>query len=148
MDNIDKIIKETQKGYDREYKTKRLNIVTTVMDATSESCDKQDKEQNKMTVMKYYTVKPKEYFTRRQYERCDGRVLKTYTRMIPPRRFYTETEVYEYARYINRVAGRTLETDEMNLLLKTIARGRQYELVCVEDITEQVKEHTVWRDIR
>ena len=147
-DSINEIIRETQKEYDLEYRTPRLNIVTSEMDETGDKCDDCNGSNKKVTVMKYYTVRPKEYFTERQYESYNGRTVKTHIITIPPRKFYNETQVYSYANYINKIAGRTLESDEMNLLLKTISRGGQYKLTCVIDITDQLKDQTIWKDIK
>lgn len=136
----EEVLKRYQKEYDEEYKVKRLNIVTTEMDGRDDGCGGQKKK----TVMKYYTVRDKEYYTKRGYDECDGTVLQKDEIEIPPRKFYTESEVRNYARYINKIAGRTLEDDEMNLLLKTISRGRQYRLTIVKDITKELKGQTIW----
>lgn len=146
MANLEDIVRGAQASYDREYRTKGLQIVTSGVNKTSGGDGGQDESPQRMTVMKYYTVKPKEYFTNRHYDEHHGQTYRIYTKTIQPRKLYTATEVYDYARYINKVAGRTLETDEMNLLLKTIARGRHYELVCVVDITEELDGQTVWVD--
>lgn len=148
MDDIESIIRGAQKKYDREYRTPILNIVTSEKCKAGDECDGRNKKREGVTVMKYYTVRPKEYFTNGRYEEHKGKVYQQYVRVIPPRKFYNETQVYNYARYINKIAGRTLESDEMNLLLKTISRGRQYQLTCLIDRTEEFKGQTMWRDIK
>lgn len=142
-DDIIRLLEETRRENDREYKTPVLNIVTTEIDERGDGCDGRDR----VTVMKYYNVRAKEDFLNGRYEEHKGVTLKKHIITLQPRKFYTETEVYDYARYINKIAGRTLESDEMNLLLKTISRGRQYNLTCLIDITDEVKNETVWRTI-
>ena len=148
MDNIERIMREAQASYDEEYRTKGLHIVTTEMDKTDDKCDGRNKGTKGVTVMKYYTVRPKEDFMNERYEEYNGEVYEKYVETIQPPKFYSETEVYNYARYINKIAGRTLEIDEMNLLLKTISRGRQYKLTCLVDRTKEFKGETIWRDKR
>lgn len=147
-DNIIKLLEETKKKNDEEYKTPVLNIVTSVMDEGCDGCDGRKTRPKGVTVVKYYSVRPKEYYTNERYDEHKGKTYQKYVMTIPPRRFYTETQVYNYARYINKIAGRTLDNDEMNLLLKTISRGRQYELTCLIDRTEEFKNQTMWRDNR
>ena len=148
MDDIQRIIERTQAEYNREYLTPILNIVASEIDETSDRCDGRNRKPKKVTVMKYYTVRPKEYFTNERYKEHKGKTYQRYVRTLQPRKFYTATEVYDYAKYINKIAGRTLENDEMNLLLKTISRGRQYQLTCLIDRTEEFKGQTMWRDIK
>lgn len=137
-------IKRLQSEYDKEYLAKRLNIVTTEMGKGGDSCD----GAKRVTVVKYHTVKPKEYFTDRHYESCNGATYQRYIKDIPPRKFYTETELRNYMAVLNKWAGRTIEDDEMRLLLRYITRGRHYQLVCLVDVTEQLKDELVWRDIK
>lgn len=120
------------KEYAKEYRTKRPQVVTTVMDETGDA------------IMRYTRVTTKETMLGDGYEEHNRRTLRTYIEVIPPRKFYSEAQVVAYARYINRIAGRTLESAEMNLLLKTLARGRQYELVCVVDETEGLESVSKW----
>lgn len=131
---------EIQQEYDREYLTKRLNIVTTKDD----DCGGRDR----VTTMKYYTVRPKEYFTERHYQEHTGKTYEKYIKTIQPRKFYSETELRNYMALLNRWAGRTLEDDEMRLLLRNITKGRQYDLVCIIDRTEELNKEMVWQDIK
>lgn len=141
-----------QQEYDREYLTKQLNIVTIAMDETCDDCERPNrvtsvKDQTK-DVMKYYTVKPKEYFTDRHYEEHDRVTYAKCIKDIPPRRFYTVHQVEAYIKYLNRIAHRTIEDAEMTLLLRAITNGRHYELVCLLPIQDTSKEHCKWDDIR
>ena len=147
-DDIIRLLEETKTSNDLEYKTKILNIVTTEIGQRCDECDGRIMKPKKVAVKKYYSVRPKEYYTNERYDEHKGETYERYVMTIPPRKFYTETEVYNYARYINRIAGRTLENDEMNLLLKTISRGRQYELTCLINRTEEFKNQTIWRENR
>lgn len=140
--DIEEVFNKTQREYDKEYKTEQLNIVTTTMDKTGDKCDGHDT----VTVTKYYTVKPKEYYTDRQYDEHYGRTMWRTTQVIKPRDFYNRHELEMFIRYINKIAGRTLEDDEMTLLLRHITNGRQYELTCVLDITDECERATVWED--
>lgn len=161
MDDFIKDIESIQQEYDREYLTKRLNIVTTVKDIIDDNCGGRNRVTTKgddcggrnpktkqVTVVKYYTVKPKEYFTDRHYESHNGTTYQKYVKDIPPRKFYKESELRAYIGLLNRWAGRTLEDDEITLLLRHITNGRHYQLVCVVDVTEQLKDELVWRDIK
>lgn len=143
METISSIISgamsEAEARYDDEYKSARLNIVTGEKDLN---------ETTRVTVMKHYSVRPKEYYSERGYDEHCGATYQTYVKTLPPRKFYNVAQIETYVQYINRIAGRTLEVDEMNLLLKTLARGRQYELVCVLDRTEELKGETMWGDKR
>lgn len=137
-------IEEFVKSYEKEYQTPILNVVTDVMDETSDKCDGRKRMTNVKTVMKYYSVKPKEFYSERQYEEHNSKTYQKYVMTIKPRKFYSKAQVMAYVSYLNRTAGRTIEDDEMNLLLRTITRGRQYDLVCVIDRTEELKEVTKW----
>ena len=148
------IMQEYKAQYDKEYGEKGLNIVTVEKDGVGGINDKQYEKggegddcdgRDRVTVMKYYTVKPKDYYMRRHYGEHKGKTYKQYVITIPPRKFYNEAQVRTYMKYINKTAGRTLEDDEMMLLLKTISRGRQYQLTCLVDITEELKDQTVWK---
>lgn len=147
LDDIIKLLEVTKRKNDEEYKIPRLNIVTSEIDEGVKLKGDEYGRQDKVTVMKYYTVRPKEYFEDGRHEEHNGKTYKKHIIDIPPRKFYTATQVYDYASYINKVAGRILESDEMNLLLKTISRGRHYKLTGLIDITDQVKEQTVWRTV-
>lgn len=148
MENFIRDVGELQQEYDREYLTKRLNIVTTVKDIIDDDCDGRDRGTKPVTVVKYYTVKPKEYFTDRHYDNYDGVTYQKYVKDIPPRKFYSESELRAYIKLLNRWAGRTIERDELTLLLRHITNGRHYQLVCLVDVTEQLKRELVWRDIK
>ena len=161
MDDFIKDIDGIQQEYDSEYRTKRLNIVTTVMDVAGDicdgrsrvttkddDCDGQSPKPKQVTVVKYYTVKPKEYFTDRHYAEHHGTTYQKYIKDIPPRKFYSESELRAYIGLLNKWAGRTLEDDELTLLLRHITNGRHYQLVCLVDVTEDLKRETVWKDIK
>lgn len=152
MNDFIKEISGIQQEYDREYLTKRLNIVTVVNDQISDTCDGSNRvtpvnDQTK-AVMKYYTVKPKEYFTDRHYQASDQVTYARHIKDIPPRQFYTVTQIEYYMRYLNRIANRTIEDAEMALLLRAITNGRHYKLVCLLPIQDTTDEHLVWDDIK
>lgn len=140
MDLIERIIGETQERYKEKYLKEEVCVVTGEKDVINDDY----KRPNSVTVMKYQTVKDKEDFMVRGYKEHNKRTYARRIEVIKPRRFYKAEDVYAYARHINRLAGRTLEDAEMNLLLKTIARGRQYELVCLVDITDELEGVTKW----
>ena len=161
MDDFIRDIESIQQEYDREYLAKRLNIVTTVKDVIDDTCDGQSRVTTKgddcdgqspktkqVTVVKYYTVRPKEYFTDRHYDNYNGTTYQKYVKDIPPRKFYSESELRAYITLLNRWAGRTLEDDELTLLLRHITNGRHYQLVCLMDVTRQLADETMWRDIK
>ena len=150
IDNIAKLIEDTQREYDREYKEKRLNIVTNKMTIREykdgDRCKGQDQDTEKVTVVKYYTVKPKEYFANRHYDEHYGTTYQRYTYTVKPRNFYTEQQLMTFLAYIDRLAGRTLEDDEKTLMLRHITSGRRYELTCLIDRTKEFKDQTMWQD--
>ena len=45
-------------------------------------------------------------------------------------------------------AGRTLEDDEIAIMLRTITKGEPYVMTFLADITEELKEQLKWRDIK
>lgn len=146
IDDITKLIEETQKGYEEEYKTDRLNIVTRQMRVKDDKGDDKGMTHKEVTVVKYYTVKPKEYYTERQYKEHHGQTYQRYTYTVRPRVFYTVQEIETFLRYIDKIAGRTLEDDEKTLMLRHITNKRPYELVCVIDRTKELANQTMWRD--
>ena len=138
------ILESYAKQYKEDYDTKVLNIVTSVMDEPRDKCDGPNRVTGVKTVMRYYTMKPKGYYIDRQYEEHNKATYQKSVITLPPRRFYKEADVYDYMKYVKKVAGRTVTDDEMNLLLKTISRGRQYQLTCMIDRTEELKDVTKW----
>ena len=130
------IIKGYQREYDKEYKVKLPQLVTTEIDLTDDGCDGR--------IMRRVRMTDKETMINDGYEEHNGKTYESYDEVIRPRKFYSETEVWAFVRYIRRIAGRTVEDDEMMLLLRTITSGRQYKLTCVIDRTEELKEVTKW----
>lgn len=147
LDDIIKLLEVTKRENDKEYKIPILNIVTSEIDESVKLKGDEDGRRDRVTVMKYYHVRPKEYFEDGRHEEHKGKTYKKHIEKIPPRKFYSETQVYNYASYLNKIAGRTITSDEMNLLLKTISRGEPYELTCLIDITDEIKGQTVWRTV-
>lgn len=152
MNDFIKELNGIQQEYDREYLTKKLNIVTVTDEQIGDTCKRPNgvtlvNDQTK-AVMKYYTVKPKEYFTDRHYQPSKQVTYARHIKDIPPRRFYTITQIESYIRYLNRVANRTIEDAEMALLLRAITNGRHYQLVCLLPIQDTTDEHLIWDDIR
>ena len=147
LDDIIKLLEVTKRENDNEYKIPILNIVTSEIDEGVKLKGDEDGRRDRVTVMKYYHVRPKEYFEDGRHEEHNGKTYKKHIEKIPPRKFYSKTQVYNYASYLNKIAGRTITSDEMNLLLKTISRGEPYKLTCLIDITDEVKGQTVWRTV-
>ena len=96
------------------------------------------------TIMRRVRVTDKETMMRDGYDEHDRRTVTTEIKVIRPRRFYSETQAMTFVKYIRRIAGRTVEDDEMMLLLRTITKGRQYELICAIDRTEELVGVTKW----
>ena len=126
------IIEKYQVGYDKEYRTKAPQVVTSEIDEGGD------------TIMRRVRMTDKERMMCDGYNEHDRRTVTTEVMVIRPRRFYKETEAWAFVRYIRRIAGRTVEDDEMMLLLRTITSGRQYRLTCVIDRTEELAGVTKW----
>ena len=130
------IIKSYQVEYDKEYKVKLPQVVTTEIDLTNDGCDG--------AMMRRVRLTDKETMVRDGYDEHNWKTYERYNMTIQPRKFYSETQVENFIRYIRRIAGRKIENDEMMLLLRTITRGRQYELTCLIDRTEELAGVTKW----
>lgn len=126
------ILENYQVGYDKEYRTKAPQVVTSEIDKGGD------------TIMRRVRMTDKETMLRDGYDEHNRKTMTTEIMVIRPRRFYKETEAWAFVRYIRRIAGRTVEDDEMMLLLRTITSGRQYRLTCVIDRTEELAEVTKW----
>ena len=134
--NISEIMNSYTKSYDEEYKVIRPQLVTTGMDLTSDGCDG--------SIMRRLRMTDKETMINDGYDEYNGKTYERYIETIRPRKFYSETQVENFMKYIRRIAGRKLEDDEMMLLLRTITKGRQYELTCLIDRTEELAGVTKW----
>lgn len=130
------IIKGYQREYDKEYKVKLPQVVTTEIDLTDDGCDG--------AMMRRVRLTDKETMMRDGYDEHNRRTVTTEIKVIPPRKFYSETQAWAFVKYIRRIAGRTVEDDEMMLLLRTITMGRQYRLTCMIDRTEELAGVTKW----
>lgn len=126
------IIKSYQVGYDREYRTKLPQVVTSEV------------EEGGDTIMRRVRMTDKETMMRDGYDEHNRRTVTAEIMVIHPRRFYKETEAMTFVKYIRRIAGRTVTDDEMMLLLRTITSGRQYRLTCVIDRTEELTGWNKW----
>ena len=126
------IIKNHQVGYDKEYRTKLPQVVTSEV------------EEGGDTIMRRVRVTDKETMICDGYDEHDRKTMTTEINVIHPRKFYSETQAMTFVNYIRRIAGRTVEDDEMMLLLRTITKGRQYKLTCVIDRTEELAGVTKW----
>lgn len=126
------IIEGYKREYDKEYKVKLPQVVTTEMDEGGD------------TIMRRVRMTDKETMMRDGYDEHNRKTYESCVEAIRPRRFYSETEVMTFVDYIRRIAGRTVEDDEMMLLLRTITKGRQYRLTCVIDRTEELAGVTKW----
>ena len=127
------ILKKYQAEYDKEYKTKEPQVVTTKVDECDGTIYRRVRMTDKMTMM------------RDGYEECNEKTYERYVETIRPRKFYSETEAMMFVKYIRRIAGRTVTDDEMNMLLHTVTSGRQYELICLVNRTEELREWHKWR---
>ena len=134
--NISEIMEGYTKSYNEEYKVVRPQLVTTEMDLTGDGCDG--------AIMRRLRMTDKERMISDGYDEYKGRTYERYIEVIRPRRFYSETEAMTFVEHIRRIAGRTVEDDEMMLLLRTITSGRQYELTCLIDRTEELVGVTKW----
>ena len=126
------IIKSYQASYDKEYKVKLPQVVTSEVDGGGD------------TVMRRVRMTDKETMMRDGYDEHNRKTVTTEIKTIQPRRFYKETDAWAFVSYIRRIAGRTVEDDEMMLLLRTITKGRQYRLTCVIDRTKELTGVTKW----
>ena len=126
------IISNYQAGYNREYRTKEPQVVTSEVDEGGD------------TIMRRVRMTDKETMMRDGYDEHNRKTVTTEIKVIHPRRFYKETEAMTFVEYIRRIAGRTVEDDEMMLLLRTITMGRQYRLTCVIDRTEELTGWNKW----
>lgn len=114
--NIQDIIESYHGGYNKEYKVKLPQVVTTEID------------EGGGTIMRRVRVTDKETMCYDGYDEHDRETYETYNMTIQPRKFYSMTDVVTF----------------MTLLLKTVANGRQYELTCLIDRTEELKNVTKW----
>lgn len=126
------IIKSYQTEYDKEYKVKLPQVVTTEINKGGD------------TIMRRVRVTDKETMIRDGYDEHDRKTVTSEIVTIQPRKFYKETEAMTFVKYVREIAGRTIEDDEMMLLLRTITSGRQYQLTCVIDRTEELAGVTKW----
>lgn len=131
---------ETLESYEQMCSKDLLHIITTKHDI----CD----GRGSATIMKYYKVKPVTEMMSKDYEIHDSRVLKKIPYTITPRKFYTVTEVKRFVEDLKSKAGRTLEDDEIAIMLRTITKGEPYVMTFLADITEELKEQLKWRDIK
>lgn len=126
------IIKSYQAVYDKEYKTKEPQVVTIKIDEGGDATYRRVRMTDKMRMM------------RDGYEEHNRKTYESYVETIQPKRFYSETQVMTFVKYIRRIAGRTVTDDEMNILLQTVSRGRQYQLTCLVDRTEELVGWNKW----
>lgn len=130
--NIYDIIKNHQVRYDEEYKVKLPQVVTTEIDEGGD------------TIFRRVRMTDKERMMRDGYDEHNRKTYESYNETIRPRKFYSVTEAETFVKYIRRIAGRTVTDDEVMLLLRTITSGRQYELTCLIDRTEELQSVTKW----
>ena len=130
------VLKNYQKSYDEEYKVKLPQVVTSEIDLTNDGCDG--------TMIRRVRLTDKETMMRDGYNEHDLETYESYNITIQPRKFYSETQVENFMKYVRRVAGRKIKDDEIMLLLRTITKGRQYELTCLIDRTKELTGVTKW----
>ena len=99
-------------------------------------------------VMKFYKYTSPEYFDNRGYQEHHEKTYKKYIIDVPPRKFYSESEIRVFIGIIERRANRTLEMAEIELLLSYITSGQHYELVGLVDINREHKKLTTYEDIK
>ena len=129
---IEDILKRHARRYEKEYKTKEPQVVTSEIDEGGD------------TIYRRLRMTDKERMICDGYNEHNRKTYESYVETIRPRRFYSETEVMTFVKYIRRIAGRTVTDDEMMLLLRTIVKGRQYELTCLIDRTKELNKMTKW----
>lgn len=127
------IIKKYQVEYDKEYHTKGPQVVTAAIDEGGDATYRRVRMTDKETMM------------RDGYDEHNRKTYESYVETIRPRRFYSETEVMTFVNYIRRIAGRTVTDDEMNILLQTVSRGRQYQLTCLVDRSSELEGWNKWK---
>lgn len=126
------IIKSYQVEYAKEYKVKGPQVVTAEIDEGGDA------------IYRRCRMTDKERMLRDGYNEHNKKTYEKYVETIRPRRFYSETEVMTFVKYIRRIAGRTVTDDEMNILLQTVSRGRQYKLTCLVDRSSELEGWNKW----
>lgn len=127
------ILGSYQVEYDKEYKVKGPQVVTAEIDEGGDA------------IYRRCRMTDKERMLRDGYNEHNRKTYEKYVETIRPRRFYSETEVMTFVKYIRRIAGRTVTDDEMMLLLKTVSRGRQYQLTCLVDRSSELEGWNKWK---
>lgn len=126
------IIKSYQAKYDKEYHTKEPQVVTAKIGEGGDA------------IYRRVRMTDKERMIRDGYNEHNRKTYESYVETIRPRRFYSETQVMTFVKYIRRIAGRTVTDDEMNILLQTVSRGRQYQLTCLVDRSSELEGWNKW----
>lgn len=129
---VEEILKSHIRRYEKEYKTKGPQVVTSEIDEGGD------------TIYRRLRMTDKERMICDGYNEHNRKTYESYVETIRPKRFYSETEVMTFVKYIRRIAGRTVTDDEMMLLLRTITKGRQYRLTCLVDRTKELEGVTKW----
>lgn len=127
------ILGSYQVEYAREYKVKEPQVVTAEIDEGGDA------------IYRRCRMTDKERMLSDGYNEHDRKTYEKYVETIRPRRFYSETEVMTFVNYIRRIAGRTVTDNEMMLLLKTVSRGRQYQLTCLVDRSSELEGWNKWK---
>lgn len=129
---ISDVMKSYQVKYNKEYKVKGPQVVTAEIDEGGDA------------IYRRCRMTDKERMLRDGYNEHNKKTYESYVETIRPRRFYSETEVMTFVNYIRRIAGRTVTDDEMNILLQTVSRGRQYQLTCLVDRSSELEGWNKW----
>jgi hypothetical protein len=106
------IIKSYQVEYDKEYKVKLPQVVTTEIDLTGDGCDG--------TMMRRVRLTDKETMMRDGYDEHERKTYESYNTTIQPRKFYSETQVENFMKYIK------LSLDEEAHKLAMLSDGEMF----------------------
>ena len=98
---ISEILGSYQVEYDKEYKVKGPQVVTAEIDEGGDA------------IYRRCRMTDKERMLRDGYNEHDRKTYESCVETIRPRRFYSETQVMTFVKYIRRIAGRTVTDDEI-----------------------------------
>lgn len=124
--------------------TERLNVVTTKRDILGDNHG----GYKPVAVMKYYKMTSENEMYKRPVEDYDGVTYEKYEWELQPRKFYTMASLKAFMEVTERRAGRPIEDAEWGLLLRAITNGKRYKLVCIRDITGDLKDCRSYKELR
>lgn len=103
-------------------------------------------DDREVNVVKYYKVTKGEDYEMSNHPRHYGVTYMKKLYDVKPRKFYSVPQVEAFVKHIERLAGRKLDDAETMLMLRHITRGEHYELVCLVNITKEVKEEVMYKE--